>query len=63
MNIEDLKKLCEEQHAALKANRIFHTPITKRILTNFGDWDEYQQDAISRTKDCITKAAALGINP
>lgn len=63
MDIEKLKKLCEKQALALQANGIFHTPVAKSKLTSFGDWDEYQLDAIDRTRDCQEKAAELGILP
>lgn len=55
---EALQGLCEEMVKALKANGIFHTPIARRQLNG---WNEYQQDAIDRTRDCLNTAASIGV--
>lgn len=48
----------EEMRAALQANGIFHTPIALR--KNGGEWDEYQLDAISRTKKALSSTSGTG---
>lgn len=37
---------------ALRANQVFHTPIALRRKAT-GEWDEYEIDAISRTRDAL----------
>lgn len=38
---------------ALRANAVFHTPVAKAKLTSFGEWDDFQLDAVNRTKDAL----------
>jgi hypothetical protein len=48
-----LRKRIEGLSEALRANAVFHTPVAKAKLTSFGEWDEYQRDAIDRTKEAL----------
>lgn len=48
---DSLKKQITGLREALQANGIFHTPIALR--KNGASWDEYQLDAISRTKHAL----------
>jgi hypothetical protein len=51
--IKKLQKQLFDAHDALRANQVFHTPIAMR--KNGNEWDEYQVDAINRTKECLEK--------
>lgn len=48
--------LVEELLDALKSNAVFHTPIALRRKLPISEWDEYEADAISRTRAAIEKA-------
>lgn len=52
-DVNELQKLVIDMRNALQANQIFHTPLALR--KNGKEWDEYQADAINRTKDCLAK--------
>ena len=47
--VDILLALLRESRDALRANRVFHSPIANRKLNGAGGWDEYQTDAIERT--------------
>lgn len=47
------KELIAEMRDALQANGVFHTPIHRRLLGR--EWDEYEADAIMRTKAALAK--------
>lgn len=51
--IQKLKDQLEEAKDALRANLIFHTPVMMRKLGR--SWDEYEQDAINRTRKFLGK--------
>ena len=45
--------LIDEIVSALRSNGIFHTPLA--LQKNGQEWNEYQLDAINRTRDCLAK--------
>lgn len=49
--IEDSEARIKRLEEALSANRVFHTPIALR--RRGGEWDEYELDAIRRTREEI----------
>lgn len=51
--IIELKNLLKEAQDALRANQVFHTPIALR--QNGKEWNEYQIDAINRTREVLSK--------
>ena len=48
---DKFKEKTKELVDALQANQVFHTPIALR--RRGGQWDEYELDAIQRTKDVL----------
>lgn len=52
---EKTKALIIELVEALQANGIFHTPIALR--RRGCHWDEYEMDAINRTREAINSAS------
>ena len=52
------KDLIKQLVNALKANGVFHTPI--QLRKNGHPWDEYQIDAINRTREALNLAANSG---
>ena len=60
--MNDITKLKEQLHEAklaLQANQVFHTPIALR-KTGQEEWDEYQIDAINRTKEVLGSMGMYG---
>lgn len=53
LEICHLRIFNQELVEALRANLIFHTPLA--LLNNNKPWDEYQMDAINRTKEALAK--------
>jgi mRNA degradation ribonuclease J1/J2 len=50
----ELSAAVVKMREALKANGVFHTPMALR--KNGHDWDEYQIDAINRTREALSLA-------
>ena len=59
VDLPRLIRLVVEMKEALEANRIFHTPLELR--KHGGKWDEYQLDAIHRTRDALTNASCVSL--
>lgn len=49
--LRDRDNTIKEMREALQANQIFHTPIMRLKLGR--EWDEFESDAITRTKACL----------
>ena len=46
------EELLRQLHDALLANQVFHTPVALR--RRGGQWDEYELDAIKRTREALS---------
>ena len=58
MTQEELIKLVQDARLALLANGVFHTPVALR-QSGQTEWNEYQIDAINRTKDFLASTEKI----
>lgn len=58
-DLKTLSNLFVECVQALKANGVFHTPIALRRKRPDTEWNEYEMDAINRTKTALAKASSF----
>lgn len=56
LNSVVVSRLLEETREALRANQVFHTPVALRRKPS-GQWDEFEQDAITRTRAALERPA------
>ncbi len=54
---DSVEQLLQDAKLALEANGVFHTPL--EMLAHGGQWNEYQEDAIRRTQDVLTRMAHI----
>ena len=59
VDLDRLVRLVVEMREALEANRVFHTPLELR--KHGGEWNEYQRDAIYRTRDALINASYVSL--
>lgn len=55
----ELLELINSARLALLANGVFHTPVALRKSGN-AEWDEYQIDAINRTRNFLVSTEKFG---
>lgn len=59
VDLDRLVRLVAEMREALEANQVFHTPLELR--KHGGEWNEYQLDAIHRTRDALINASYVSL--
>lgn len=59
VDLPRLVRLVVEMREALEANQVFHTPLELR--KHGGEWNEYQWDAVRRTRDALVNASYVSL--
>jgi len=59
VDLDRLVRLVVEMREALEANRVFHTPLELR--KHGGEWNEYQLDAVHRTRHALVNASYFSL--